>query len=380
MPLFVTKIGIDLGTKNSLVFVQKKGIVLREPSVVAVSVNDNTILAVGEAAKEMTGRTPDSIRVYRPMREGVIADFRVTLAMLRYFLKRVIPRYQFFKPEVLVAVPAGISSTERRAVIEATIRAGARAAYVAKEPILAAIGAGIPINSSSGHMIVDIGGGTTEAAVISLGGIVSCTSVRVAGDKMDQAISDFIKRKYNLAIGENTAEEVKIKIGSAIPEKQEGTMDIRGRDLVLGLPKNMKISTNEVCQAMGESLQEIIQIIKILLRDTPPELSADVMDKGMILSGGGSLLKNIDQLISQSTGVPCFIADDPLTCVARGTGVVLDNLEVYKRSILNKKWGTKPIGNFSRTLLSWASFLTPTCFLATTLPLKNSLLCCFPNS
>ena len=337
MPLFVTKIGIDLGTKNSLVFVPKKGIVLREPSVVAVSMNDNTILAVGEAAKEMTGRTPDSIRVYRPMREGVIADFRVTLAMLRYFLKRVIPRYQFFKPEVLVAVPAGISSTERRAVVEATQRAGARAAYVAKEPILAAIGAGIPINSSSGHMIVDIGGGTTEAAVISLGGIVSCTSVRVAGDTMDQAISDFIRKKYNLAIGENTAEEIKIKIGSAIPDKQEGTMDIRGRDLVLGLPKNMKISTNEVCQALSESLEEIIQIIRILLRDTPPELSADVMDKGMILSGGGALLKNLDQLISQSTGVPCFIADDPLTCVARGTGVVLDNLEIYKRSILTKK-------------------------------------------
>ena len=337
MPLFVTKIGIDLGTKNSLVFVPKKGIVLREPSVVAVSMNDNTILAVGEAAKEMTGRTPDSIRVYRPMREGVIADFRVTLAMLRYFLKRVIPRYQFFKPEVLVAVPAGISSTERRAVVEATQRAGARAAYVAKEPILAAIGAGIPINSSSGHMIVDIGGGTTEAAVISLGGIVSCTSVRVAGDTMDQAISDFIRKKYNLAIGENTAEEIKIKIGSAIPDKQEGTMDIRGRDLVLGLPKNMKISTNEVCQALSESLEEIIQTIRILLRDTPPELSADVMDKGMILSGGGALLKNLDQLISQSTGVPCFIADDPLTCVARGTGVVLDNLEIYKRSILNKK-------------------------------------------
>ena len=337
MPLFVTKIGIDLGTKNSLVFVPKKGIVLREPSVVAVSMNDNTILAVGEAAKEMTGRTPDSIRVYRPMREGVIADFRVTLAMLRYFLKRVIPRYQFFKPEVLVAVPAGISSTERRAVVEATQRAGARAAYVAKEPILAAIGAGIPINSSSGHMIVDIGGGTTEAAVISLGGIVSCTSVRVAGDTMDQAISDFIRKKYNLAIGENTAEEIKIKIGSAIPDKQEGTMDIRGRDLVLGLPKNMKISTNEVCQALSESLEEIIQTIRILLRDTPPELSADVMDKGMILSGGGALLKNLDQLISQSTGVPCFIADDPLTCVARGTGVVLDNLEIYKRSILTKK-------------------------------------------
>jgi len=238
---------------------------------------------------------------------------------------------------VLVAVPAGISSTERRAVIEATVRAGAKAAYVAKEPILAAIGAGIPINSSSGHMLVDVGGGTTEAAVISLGGIVSCTSIRVAGDKMDQAISDFIKKKYNLAIGENTAEEIKIKIGSALPLKQEESMEIRGRDLVLGLPKNMKIASNEVCQALGEALGEIVQIIKILLRDTPPELSADVMDKGMIVSGGGSLLKNVDQLISESTGVPCFVADDPLTCVVRGTGVVLDNLEIYKRSILNKK-------------------------------------------
>jgi rod shape-determining protein MreB len=337
MSIFVSKIGIDLGTKNSLVFVPQKGIVLDEPTVVAVSLTDNTILAVGEAAKEMTGRTPDTIRVYRPMRDGVISDYRVTLAMIRYFLKKTIPGYQFFKPEVLISVPAGITSTERRAVVEATTRAGAKATYVAKEPILAAIGAEIPINSTSGHMIVDIGGGTTEVAVISLGGIVGSTSLRVAGDKMDQAISDYIKSKYNLAIGENTAEEIKIKIGCAIPLKEEATIEIRGRDLVAGLPKNIKLTSTEISEALQEPLGEIVLIIKALLRETPPELSADIMDKGMIISGGGALLKNIDQLISQTIGVPCFIAQDSLTCVARGAGVVLDNLDAYKRSVMSKK-------------------------------------------
>ena len=337
MSIFVPKIGIDLGTKNSLVFVPQKGIVLDEPTVVAVSLTDNTILAVGEAAKEMTGRTPDTIRVYRPMRDGVIADYRVTLAMIRYFLKKTIPKYQFFKPEVLISVPAGITSTEKRAVVEATTRAGAKATYVAKEPILAAIGAEIPINSTSGHMIVDIGGGTTEVAVISLGGIVGSTSLRVAGDKMDQAISDYIKSKYNLAIGENTAEEIKIKIGCAIPLKEEMTMEIRGRDLAAGLPKNVKLTSTEISEALQEPLGEIVMIIKALLRETPPELSADIMDKGMIISGGGALLKNIDQLISQSTGVPCFVAEDSLTCVARGAGVVLENLDVYKKSVMTKK-------------------------------------------
>ncbi len=337
MSLFVSKIGIDLGTKNSLVFVPQKGIVLNEPSVVAVSLADNSILAVGEAAREMTGRTPDTIRVYRPMKDGVIADYRVTLAMIRYFLKKVMPRYQFFKPEVLVSVPAGITSTERRAVVEATTAAGARATYIAKEPILAAIGAEIPINSTSGHMIVDIGGGTTEVAVISLGGIVAVSSVRVAGDKIDQAISDYIKRKYNLAIGENMAEEIKIKIGCALALKPELTIEVRGRDLAQGLPKNIKLTSTEISQAVQEPLQEIIMIIKSLLRETPPELSADIMDKGMIISGGGALLKNIDQLVSQTTGVPCFIAEDALTCVAKGTGVVLDNSEVYKRSIMTKR-------------------------------------------
>src|SRR3989338_4559546 len=335
--MFVTKIGIDLGTCNSLVFVPGKGVVVREPSVVAVSLYNNSILAVGQSAKEMTGRTPDTIRVYRPLREGVIADFRVTLAMIRYFLKKVVPRFQFLKPEVLVAVPAGITSTERRAVIEAAVGAGAKAAYVAKEPILAAIGAGIPIHSSSGHMIVDIGGGTTEAAVISLGGIVESTSLRVAGDKLDEAISNYLKKKYNLAIGENTAEEIKIKIGSAILEKDDKTLEIKGRDLVQGLPKTLKITSREITEALQEPLEEIVRTIRLLLRETPPELSADIMDKGIILSGGGGLLRNLDQLITQAIGVPCFAADDPLTCVARGTVAVLDNLEAYKASLMTKK-------------------------------------------
>jgi rod shape-determining protein MreB len=335
--MFVKKIGIDLGTCNSLVFLPKKGVVLQEPSVVAVSLSDNTILAVGAKAKEMTGRTPDTIRVYRPLKDGVIADYRITQAMLRYFIEKTSGRIRFLKPELMIGVPAGITSTERRAVIEAAMTAGAKSAYVAKEPILAAIGAGIPINSCSGHMIVDIGGGTSEVAVISLGGIVTCHSARIAGDKLDMAISEFIRKKYNLAIGDQTAEEIKIKIGTALPEKEEKFLEIRGRDLILGLPRTIKISSNEVCEAISDILLEIIQVIKTVLRDTPPELSADVMDKGMILSGGGALLRNIDELIAQLTGVPCFIAEDPLLCVAKGAGVILENLEDYKRSIMTKK-------------------------------------------
>jgi len=335
--MFTRKIGIDLGTCNSLVFVPKKGVVLQEPSVVAVSLNENRILAVGQAAKEMTGRTPDTIRVYRPLKDGVIADFRVTQAMIGYFIQKVMGRFKFLKPELMIAVPAGITSTERRAVIEAAMNAGAKEAFVAKEPILAAIGAGIPINACSGHLIVDIGGGTAEVAVISLGGIVTCSSVRMAGDKMNLAISDFIKKKYNLAIGEQTAEEIKIKIGTALPEKEERKIEIRGRDLVLGLPRNIKVSSNEVCGAIAEVLNEIILVIKQVLRDTPPELSADIMDKGMVVSGGGALLRNIDGLIAQSIGIPCFVAEDPLLCVAKGTGVVLENLDIYKKSIMSKR-------------------------------------------
>jgi len=333
----VRKIGIDLGTCNSLVFIPGKGVVLQEPSVVAVALAENKIMAVGEAAKEMTGRTPDTIRVYRPLKDGVIADFRVTQAMIRYFIDKVSGFWRFLKPELMIGVPAGITSTERRAVIEAGMNAGAKQVFVAKEPILAAIGAGIPINSCSGNMIVDIGGGTSEVAIISLGGIVTSHSVRVAGDEMDLAISDYIKKKYNLAVGEQTVEEIKIKIGTALPEKEEKTMEIRGRDLILGLPKNIKISSNEVAEAISDTLAEIIQVIKLLLRDTPPELSADVMDKGMVLAGGGALLRNFPELIAQSTGVPCILTEEPMLCVAKGTGVVLENLDAYKKSIMSKK-------------------------------------------
>lgn len=335
--MLLRKIGIDLGTCNSIVFIPGKGAVLQEPSVVAVTLDENRILAVGRAAKEMTGRTPDTIRVYRPLRDGVIADYRVTQAMLKYFIDKVSGSFRFFKPELLIGVPAGITSTERRAVIEAGTVAGAKAVFIAKEPILSAIGASIPINSCSGHMIVDIGGGTSEVAVISLGGIVTSHSVRIAGDKMDQAISDYIKKKYNLAIGEQTSEEIKIKIGTALPEKEEKFMEIRGRDLIQGLPRNIKISSSEVCEAVSDTLGEIIQVIKTVLRDTPPELSADIMDKGMVLAGGGALLRNIDELISQSTGVPCFLAEEPMLCVAKGTGVILENLDIYKKSLMSKK-------------------------------------------
>ena len=331
------KIGIDLGTCNSLVFTPKKGVVLQEPTVVAVSLGENKILAVGAEAKEMTGRTPDTIMVYRPLRDGVIADFRVTQAMLKYFIDRVSGNWRFLKPELVIGVPTGITSTEKRAVIEAATNAGAKQAYVAKEPILAAIGANIPISSSSGNMIVDIGGGTSEMAVIALGGMVTSQSVRVAGDKIDNAISDYIKKKYNLAVGEQTAEEIKINIGTALPEKEERKMEIRGRDLVLGLPRNITVSSNEVAEAISEVLREIIQAIKTVLRNTPPELSADIMEKGMILSGGGALLRNISERISNETGVPCILADEPMLCVARGTGVILDNLDLYKASIMTKK-------------------------------------------
>ena len=332
------KIGIDLGTKNSLVFIPNKGVVLNEPSVVAVSVTENKILAVGHAAKEMIGRAPESIQVYRPLKDGVIADYRTTQAMLRHFISKVNTGFsKFFKPELLIGVPAGITSTEKRAVIESGMLAGAKEVFVAKEPILSAIGAGIPINSSSGHLIIDIGGGTAEVAVICLGGIVNAQSLRVAGDELDAAISEYIKNKHGLAIGEQTAEDVKIKIGTAVIEKEQKYMEIRGRDLVLGLPKNIKVSSNEICEAISEPLSEIIQCVKNVLRETPPELSADIMDKGMVVAGGGACLRNIAVLLSKSTGVPCFVADDPLTCVAKGTGAVLDNLDLYKKSIMAKK-------------------------------------------
>jgi len=335
--MFNHKIAIDLGTCNSLVYVQGKGVVLSEPSVVAVSLSDNRILAVGEAAKEMIGRTPADIKVYRPLKDGVIADYKVTQAMMRHFITKTAPYFKLFKPELVISVPAGITSTERRAVIEAALSAGARQAFVAKEPILAAIGAGIPINSCSGHMIIDIGGGTSEVAVISLGGIVTSHSVRVAGDKIDAAITEYIKKKYNLAIGTQSAEEIKIKVGTALMQKELKFMEIQGRDLILGLPRNIKISNNEVCEAISDVLAEIIQAAKHVLSETPPELSADIMNKGIIMAGGGALLPKINELVAQSTGVPCFIAEEPLFCVIKGTGTVLEHLEEYKKVVMSKK-------------------------------------------
>lgn len=335
--MFVRKIGIDLGTANTLVFIPGKGIVVNEPSVVAVSITENKVLAIGNDAKNMLGRTPDTIIANRPMKDGVIADYRVTEAMLRYFINKVSGRLRFFKPEVVISIPAVVTSTERRAVIDAAIRSGAKAAYVIKEPVLAALGAGIPINSPAGNMIIDIGGGTSEVAIISLGGIVSAHSARVGGNRLDQAISEYIKRKYGLVIGDRTAEEIKIQIGSAIPLMKEDHMEIRGRDLTGGLPKTIKISSNEVTEAIQDELREIIAVIKQVLQETPPELAADVMDKGMVMSGGGALLRNLDQLITRTIEVPCYVADDPLLCVIKGIGIALENLEIYKRTIAMSK-------------------------------------------
>lgn len=335
--MFLKKIGIDLGTTNTLVFIPHKGVVINEPSVVAVSVIDNSVLAVGVEAKEMVGRTPETIIARRPLKDGVIADYKTTEAMLRYFINKASGRFRIFRPEVMVSVPAGITSTERRAVIDAAIRSGAKTAYLIKEPVLAAIGAGIPINEASGNMIVNIGGGTSEIAVISLGGIVSCLSIRVAGNKLDQAIMDYVKRKHNLAIGERTAEEIKITIGSATQQKKEEIMEIRGRDLITGLPKTIEITTNETSEAMVDQLKEIVRAIKDVVSQTPPELCADIMDKGIVLSGGTSMLRNLDELIMKSTGVSAYVADDALLCVAKGAGVTLENLDIYKRSIMTKK-------------------------------------------
>ena len=335
--MFIKKIGIDLGTANILVFIPQKGVVVDEPSVVAVSLDDNKILAVGNEAKEMIGKTPESIRASRPVKDGVIADYKVTEAMMRYFINKVSGKIRFSKPEVIVSVPAGITSTERRAVIDATVQAGAKAAYVVKEPVLAAIGAGIPINTAFGNMIIDIGGGTSEVAVISLGGIVSFSSVRVGGDKLDQAISEYIRKKHGVTIGEKNAEEIKIKIGSATIEENNETMEVRGRDLATGLPRTIKISSDEITEAIKDELAEMIKAVKTVLQNTPPELSSDVIDRGMVLSGGGALIRNLDKLFTQVTGVPCYVADEPLLCVAKGTGKVLDNLDIYKRSIISKK-------------------------------------------
>lgn len=337
MSLFIKKIGIDLGTVNTLVFIPQKGIVLNEPTVVTLSSDGKTILAVGAEAQTMLGRTPENIMAKKPMRDGVIADYRITEAMLKYFIQKSLGRFQLIRPEVLVTVPSGSSSTERRAVIDAAINAGARAAYIVKEPVLAAIGANIPINSASGNLIMSVGGGTTEVAVISLGGIVTSHSRRVGGNKLDQAIIDYLKRRHNLAIGERTAERIKIEVGSALPVKEERHIGVRGRDIITGLPRNITIGTNEIVEAISEKLKEIVQAVKLVLAQTPPELSADIMDKGIILAGGTALLRNFDELIIKATGVPAYVAEEPLFCVAKGAGLVLENLEIYKRNVMARR-------------------------------------------
>ena len=337
MAIFSKKLGIDLGTANTLVYLPGKGVVLNEPSVVAVSEQDNTILAIGLEAKDMIGKTPESIIVYRPMKDGVIADYRVTEAMLHYFITKTLGKYNLFKPDVMVSVPAGITSTERRAVVEAAVKAGASNAYVVKEPILAAIGAGIPIHESKGHMIMDIGGGTTDVAVIALGGIVSSTSVKCAGDKIDLAIADYIKKTFNLAIGDRTAEAIKIKIGAAIPLEEELTITIKGRDFIQGLPRTAQISTNEIVRAIDKELRVMVSAIKEVLSQTPPELAADIIDDGIIMTGGSSQLRNLADLIYRRTGVKARVAEDPLLCVVKGTGEALNHLETYKKTILSKR-------------------------------------------
>ena len=337
MSFFSKKIGIDLGTANTLVFVPGRGVVLNEPSVVAISLEDNRILAVGNEAKSMIGRTPEAIVAYRPMKDGVIADYKVAEAMLRYYMRKALGSWSFIKPEVLLSVPAGVTSTERRAVIEAAIKAGAKSAYVVKEPILAAIGAGIPIYEAKGHMIADIGGGTTDVAVISLGGIVSSISVKCAGNRIDENITDYIKKTFNLAIGDKTAEDIKINIGSALPIDEELSMTIKGRDLISGLPRSVEVKTNEIVKAISKELREVVKAIKDVLQETPPELASDIIDHGIIMTGGTSSLRNLPELIFRRVGVKATLAEDPLYCVVKGTGVALEHLGAYKKMVISKR-------------------------------------------
>ena len=326
-------IGIDLGTANVLVYVKGRGIVLNEPSVVAYSSNENRVVAVGEEARQMLGRTPGSISVTRPMRDGVIADYMITEAMLRYFISKVCGRLRMFRPEVMVCIPAGITNVESRAVQDATIQAGAKTAHLIAEPLAAAIGAGIPIGGPSGNMVVDIGGGTCEAAVISLNDIVVSSSVRVAGTKIDEMIASYVKKRYNLLIGERTAEEVKIRIGSALPLKEPLEMEVRGRDQIAGLPKTITLTSDEVTDAIQDALQAIVVNVKTVLEQTPPELASDVIDKGMVITGGGALLRHLDKLLMRETGVPAHVADDPMSCVAIGAGKALEHYHIFKRSL-----------------------------------------------
>ncbi len=329
---FSKDLAIDLGTANTLIYLRGKGIILVEPSVVAVKEDGRykKVLAVGEEAKKMLGKTPGNIKAIRPLREGVIADFEITEAMIKYFIHKVHNRGYFVKPRIIISVPSGTTQVERRAVKESAEGAGAREVYLIEEPMAAAIGAGLPITEAIANMIVDIGGGTTEVAIISLGGIVVSHSIKVAGDKIDEAIIHYIKRKYNLLIGEATAEEIKIKIGNVLPEEPFETMEIKGRDLITGIPKTITVSSKEIQEAIKEPVELILQAIKQVLEETPPELAADIVDKGIVLSGGGALLKNLDKLISQETGLSVRIADNPITCVALGAGKALDEIEILK--------------------------------------------------
>lgn len=330
-------IAIDLGTANTLVWMAGEGIVANEPTVVAISADDNRVVAVGEDAKRMLGRTPEALIASRPMREGVIADYQITEAMLRYFIGKVLGGFQLAKPNVMVCVPAGCTQVERRAALDATLSAGAGHAYLIDEPLAAAIGAGIPVSAPSGHMIIDMGGGAAEAAVISLGGVVVHKSLRMAGNKIDEAIQSYLKKKHNLIVGDQTAEDVKIKIGSATPLIKEEKLEMSGRDLVFGLPRSLVITSTDITEAMKPVLMQIIGTVKSVLEDTPPELAADIIDKGIVMSGGTSLLRNFDKLMTQETGVPAHVADEPLLCVVRGTGLVLENIELWKRSVTTKR-------------------------------------------
>ncbi|NPV27205.1 MAG: rod shape-determining protein [Firmicutes bacterium] len=336
--IFAKDLGIDLGTANTLVHLRGKGIILREPSVVAIQRDTGQVLAVGEEAKEMIGRTPGNIVAIRPMKDGVIADFDVTQSMLRHFITKALKKRSFiFRPRVIVSVPSGVTAVEERAVREAALQAGAKEAYLIEEPMAAAIGAGLPVHEPTGNMIVDIGGGTTEVAVISLGGIVNSKSIRIAGDEMDEEIINHLKKYYNLLIGERTAEDIKIKIGSAVWDGQLETYEVRGRDLVTGLPKTVQITAEEIQKALAEPVGAIIEAIKICLEKTPPELAADIMDRGIVMAGGGSLLRGLDQVVAEETGMPVHIAEEPLSAVALGTGKVLENIDFLKRVLINPK-------------------------------------------
>ncbi|WP_026475940.1 rod shape-determining protein [Alkaliphilus transvaalensis] len=334
---FSKDMGIDLGTANTLVYVNGKGIVLREPSVVAIQSETKTVLAVGEDAKKMIGRTPGNIRAIRPMKDGVIADFDVTQSMLKYFIRKAYSRKTLVQPRVVVCVPSGVTEVEKRAVEEAAYQAGAREAFLIEEPMAAAIGAGLPVAEPTGSMVVDIGGGTTEVAIISLGGIVTAKSIRVGGDELDESIINYIKREYNLMIGERTAEEIKITVGSAFPKVKEEKMLIRGRDLVSGLPKTLEITSKEIMEALKEPVSQIIDAIKYTLEKTPPELAADIMEIGIMLTGGGALLDGLDKLVKNETGMPVRIAEEPLDCVVLGTGKTIEDLDALKNVLITPK-------------------------------------------